>query len=318
MDKETSPDDEPAKEETAEKGEETTKKEPEPEVFEPIEFKLSGRKFVRNIVLFFVFLEFVGFLLDYFINYRKIIDIDPIRSLCNITREDCIQTWIGVTQTFLVGLTLWFIVILRKKQGASLWRLFGWSFLALFFTYMAFDDGTFFHERMGTAFDDIFDKPVPQGQEANIGNKMVDIFPSYYWQILYIPPLALTALFMIYFIWFEIRSFKSLFVVCVALGLFVAAVGLDFIEGLHRNHEWNIWGMLRSPELDLKTFELFGRSSFETMVHFGKSVEETIEMLANTLLWGVFLTYLVDKGGRQFSVEFTREAPMPEVAKEDG
>ena len=36
----------------------------------------------------------------------------------------------------------------------------------------------------------------------------------------------------------------------------------------------------------------FAKSGLTAVVHFSKSVEEFLEMLANTLLWVVFLRYL--------------------------
>ena len=40
------------------------------------------------------------------------------------------------------------------------------------------------------------------------------------------------------------------------------------------------------------TTERFRHTGYETLRHFSKSIEEAIEMLANTILWVLFLRHL--------------------------
>jgi hypothetical protein len=87
------------------------------------------------------------------------------------------------------------------------------------------------------------------------------------------------------------------------------AVGLDFIEGLERDHALNLYDRI-ADAYDFAAFtrERFKTSEFETLRHFSKAIEETLEMFAMTLFWVTFLTHWVrisprvvvnlDAGGR--------------------
>ena len=83
-----------------------------------------------------------------------------------------------------------------------------------------------------------------------------------------------------------------------ALSCLVVAVGLDFVEGLYEDHAWNLHaGLDRWLELDEFANEWFDKSGFAAVVHCSKSIEEFLEMLANTLLWVVFLRHLIGLSG---------------------
>jgi hypothetical protein len=78
-----------------------------------------------------------------------------------------------------------------------------------------------------------------------------------------------------------------------ALACLVLAVGLDFVEGLVPEHPWNLYTWIAERyELEPWTAMRFGESAYDTLRHFSKSLEEAIEMLANTLLWYLFLRHL--------------------------
>ena len=51
------------------------------------------------------------------------------------------------------------------------------------------------------------------------------------------------------------------------------------------------------------------RSGYDTLQHFSRSAEETLEMLANSLLWFLFLSNLprVASGGLQVRFEAKRD-----------
>jgi hypothetical protein len=58
---------------------------------------------------------------------------------------------------------------------------YGWTGIAVFFGYMGFDDGTRFHERVGTAFGVwVYGNAAPDTRARRI----LDVFPSYEWQVL--------------------------------------------------------------------------------------------------------------------------------------
>ena len=70
----------------------------------------------------------------------------------NTAREDGLASWFAVTQTLLIALTLWLIYSVAKAGRKPRAIVVGWLVLALFFTYMAIDDGAQIHERLGSTF----------------------------------------------------------------------------------------------------------------------------------------------------------------------
>ncbi|MEE8306691.1 MAG: hypothetical protein V3R81_05455, partial [Gammaproteobacteria bacterium] len=107
----------------------------------------------RLISLLFVVLlgaEVLFVLGDATINVERWVDSGPVRRLFNITREDGIASWFAIIQTWMLGLTAALLyAVVKAKDGAVSSRV-GWAILAIFFLYMAFDDGTQFHERIGS------------------------------------------------------------------------------------------------------------------------------------------------------------------------
>ncbi|MDM8549226.1 hypothetical protein QUF72_04075 [Desulfobacterales bacterium HSG2] len=256
---------------------------------ETVEIGIDTHRMIRNLFIFCIAFEIFLVILDAFINYGKFTDIGGIRRFCNIAREDSLASWFGTTQTFMVGLTVWMIALIVKHTSASKKQLIGWCVIAAFFTYMAIDDGSELHERMGSAF-----KAIAKRGDDSWMTSLLSIFPSYAWQIVFAPFFGIMGVFIAVFLWRELTWEKTRIFIILALTCFVIAVGLDFIEGLDKKHEWNIHTLIR------KKFEL----RKYTVRHFGKSFEEFIEMVGTTLFWTAFLSHLsilMHKGVRFFS-----------------
>lgn len=248
-----------------------------------VELSVDSKRLARGILVFCILAEIAFVALDYHVNYGKAIDIGPIRRIFNIAREDGLASWFGTTQTLLAGLTLWLIYLSVKHQGGLRWRAAGWLVLALFFTYMAVDDGAQLHERLGSAY-----QATKRGAGSSLG-----LFPSYTWQLVFLPFFGALGLFTFLFLWQELRATASRALLVVAISCLVLAVGLDFVEGLDRNHRWNLYSWIaQHRELEQWSTGRFAQPAFETLRHFSKSVEEAIEMLANSILWFLFLRYL--------------------------
>jgi len=221
--------------------------------------------------------------LDYHVNYGKLTEIGALRRFSNIAREDGLASWFGTTQTMLAALTLWLIFVLVRNEGGSKLRRRGWLTLALFFTYMAVDDGAEIHERLGSTYDAL------QPFEGSF----LESFPSYTWQLLFLPLFGAIGLFMLWFLWRELQGVGAKLTVAAAIACLVFAVGLDFIEGLEDDHPRNLYTWISErPGLDEWTRTRFEKSGRAAVRHFAKSMEESVEMLANTLLWFVFLAHL--------------------------
>ena len=258
----------------------------------PVTFPLNAAEFSRNLLIYCIFIEIFLVLLDVIFSYGNLIDIFSINRLANITRELGLASWFQTIQTFMVALTLWLILLVCKKDTQLAKSATGWRILVFFFLYMAIDDGTQIHERLGDVFRDLF--KVETGQEAiSWGSKLLEFFPSWPWQIIILPMLAGFGIFMFLFLWHQIKTATARKMLVLAVSFFIMAVCLDFIEGLPKEHGLNLYIWI------MNQFDL----SFYTVSHFGKSFEEFLEMLGMSLLWYIFVVHLfrLTKQGLLFS-----------------
>lgn len=221
--------------------------------------------------------------LDYFVNYSEWTNIGAIRRMCNMTREDGLASWFQITQTLLTGLTALLIWVSVRHRSNDRWHVRGWFVVAMFFLYLAVDDGAQVHERIGTAFDTLRERGVGPGV----------LFPSYAWQILFVPLLGAVGLFMFAFLWTAFGTVRGRMLVILAILFQVAAVGLDFQEGLAADHPLNVYSAIVS-RWDFTEFadRQFGETPFDTVTHFSQSLEEGIEMLSISLFWALFVRHL--------------------------
>lgn len=123
---------------------------------------------------------------------------------------------------------------------------------------------------------------------------LLDRFPSYAWQVLFMPLFSLVGALLVWFMWRELQDQGARLIVLIALVLLSSAVALDFVEGLDEDHPLNAYAYI-ADTFDWETYteSAFGRSTYEALAHFSRSIEEFIEMLANTLLWSVFLLHFM-------------------------
>jgi hypothetical protein len=257
--------------------------------------RLAGR-----VLLVCVLAETALLFLDYHVNYGRATDIGALRRLFNLAREDGLASWLGTTQTILTALTLWLTYRLARAKPTPRWRQAGWLALALFFTYMAIDDGAQLHERLASTVDAL--------TEDSSG--LLTSFPSYTWQILFMPLFGALGVFMLVFLWRELPTRASRLVLVSAIGCLSLAVLLDFFEGLEPDHALNLYSYVDdNTDLDLWAGERFDRSAYDTLQHFSRSSEETLEMFAGSLLWFVFLRNLVNVAPGGFQVRLKPRQP---------
>ena len=244
--------------------------------------RLDARHLVRELVLVMVGLEVLAVLLDLWLHCGEAIPSYELRELFDATREGGLSSWLAVTQAGLVALTVWAVVALYRHAGLPRAQRIGWTALAVFFTYLAFDDGTRLHERFGTAFDE------SAASEGGVGA----VFPSYYWQLLLGPFFAAMGLFMLVFLWRTLRERRLRLLLCGALALLALAVAMDFVEGLNPAHPLNLYAALAAPVgMEPHAQAVFGPGAYETAVHIAMALEESVEMTAMTMLWAVFLLH---------------------------
>ncbi len=243
-----------------------------------------------------VCVEFLVVLLDVWLYWGNMIPSPDLAKLFDSTSESGFGSWLAVTQTMLIAVTLWVMAAAIKSREVLGIRWVSWTVLALFFTYIAFDDGNQFHERIGAAFAD------SRASESGVGA----MFPSYYWQLLFGPFFVGMGVFLGVFLWRELRTASQRLLVGLAFALFTFAVALDFVDGLSPDHRLNLAVRLAADSgLEQLSSVLFGRTAFDTIVHLSRSVEESIEMLAMTILWAAFLMHLVDSFG-EVSIRFNK------------
>lgn len=266
----------------------------------PIKVELRPRRVLLSVFIACVLAEIIFFLLDWHVNYGRLIDISPIRNMVNTTREDAIASWFGITQTAFVAATLWLLFLTVRIRNGARFTVIGWLILALFFTYMSFDDGSKFHERVGTAYRIMQDRALVAAEEAAdelgadavVEDTVLDMFPSYPWQVVFLPAFGAMGLFMLVFLWREFGARFPRLLLLAGLGCFVIAVGMDFVEGLDEDHPLNVNSMIAElPGVEEYAEERFDRDGYEAVRHFQKSLEETTEMFGMTLLWIAFLRH---------------------------
>ena len=263
---------------------------PEEQRIAPVRVRIDTRRFARILIGLCVGAELLFVLLDYHVNFGRLTDIGRLRGFTNIANEGSLASWFGWTQTLGVALTLWLIYLGARQREPLRWRRRGWAILAGFFTFMAVDDGAQVHETVGT-----------------VANHVGDLnLPSFAWQFVVLPLFIGLGVFSLVFLWRVLEQRQSRWIVLAALSCFALAVGLDFIEGLDRDHPWNVHDWLtESVDFGDYTEYRFRASAYETSQHFARAVEEFLEMLGNTLLWYVFLGHLPQALG-ELHVRFTR------------
>ena len=238
-------------------------------------FSVDGSRVLWVVLLTCLIIEISLVYLDLVVNWRRGSDVGAIRRLFNITREDGLASLFAVLQTFMVALVVWVNYAVVRQNNRSQYVRWGWLLLALFFTYLAIDDGAAVHERLGTTADTVADQSVGW-------------FPSYTWQLVVLPFFAAMGLFMLLFLWRQLGSMANRLRILAALGCLALAVGMDFFEGLENGYQWLVQQSGSRPQ---------------TIRHFSKSIEEFLEMFAMTLLLISFIAHLADQT-RTIKLEF--------------
>lgn len=232
---------------------------------EPRHVEISQRTWLRRLFLGCLAIEVFIALADIFLNEFEWLPFSPMQRFFNITREDSLANWWSASQTLLVGLSLWAIFFLARLDGATRAVTRGWAILASFFTFMAVDDGSKLHERLGSSLYDF-------AERSNGEPTIFDAFPSYAWQLAIAPFFVLMGLYIAWFLWRELQARRERFMVFAALSLLAIAVALDFVEGTDE-----------------------GIFDVHVVEHFMKTGEEFLEMLANTVFLVLFLRVLTSR-----------------------
>jgi len=231
---------------------------------ELVSLSISTHQALWVIFLGCLTLELLFVLLDLVVNWQRGSTVGAIRRLFNITREDGLASLFSVIQTFVLAAVNWLIYVVVRQRQVRAGARRGWLVIAVFFTYMAIDDGAAIHERLGTAAD-------------TVATGFVSWFPSYTWHLVVLPAFAAMGVFILVFIWRQLPNRENRIRLLAAIACLGLAVVLDFVEGLDDGYRW-----------------LSAHTGWPTnaIAHFSKSLEEFLEMLAITLLLVTCLAHL--------------------------
>lgn len=225
-------------------------------------------------------IEIAIVLLDAFISEFDWIDIGAAQRLVNITREDGIPNFFSSFQALAVGFVLLLITLVVRGQsrGSKPKLVLGWGVVTGAFIYMGIDDATKLHERLGSIYTALVTDSAGEPKAGLLGG-VYEMFPSYSWQLVFGPLLVALGVFLVVFLLKQVPTQRLKVLILVALGMFAVAVATDFVEGLNN-------------ELPDRIADLFSTTS-QHVIHFSKSVEELLEMVATTTFLYVFLSTLM-------------------------
>jgi hypothetical protein len=251
-----------------------------------LHFKIAREDFVRRVFRMLVGVAAVLFLLDAIVNHGRLTNIGSIRRLFNMAKENALAAWFASAQTLLTGLVLWLVTAAARQAGFGKWRRRGWALLAGFFTYIAIDDAAGIHERVGTALAKIAERAADAGQDSLTG-RLLALTPSYEWHLIFGPVFGAMGVFILLFLWRELATRPQRLRLIAALGCYALAVGLDFVEGSEDVYE-----------------RLAASWPFQadTLSHFGRTIEEFLELLGTAFFLRAFLTYFL-QGTRRVEVK---------------
>lgn len=227
---------------------------------------IQARQFIKRVFYFCISVELGIALLDFFLNYLQWLPIRSLRKIVNITREEGIGNWFSSTQTLAIAILLfviWYVERDWAKAGnTDIRQTYGWGILGCCFTYLALDDATKMHERLGTAGEILAEEHNASG--------VFDWFQSYSWHIVVLPVLCIMGLYILWFLWKRLQDNTSRMLMISAFAVLAFAIFMDYFEGL-----------------DLPAYSSYSAT------HMMKLVEETLEMFGMTLFLVTFLRHLV-------------------------
>lgn len=228
---------------------------------------INSRRTLQIVFVFCVAIVVLLFFLDYVVNWHEGSSRESIRHMFDTTAEHSIAGWFAATLTFVVAIAAWVNVVLVRAIDSPVWRRTGWLVIALLFSYLSLDDGAAIHEHLGGGLK----------QTPVIGD-VIGAYASYSWHIVILPFFVAMGFFMLVFLWKELAHRNEKLGILAAFSCLALAVGQDFIEGTIEEYDW---------------FEAtYGMDPY-AILHFAKSLEESLEMLGMTIFLIVFLSHLM-------------------------
>ncbi len=184
--------------------------------------KISKKLLLKGFIIFWGIIILFLALADLYLNHYEWIDSRAIQRLVNITKDDGLSNWFSSVQLLAISIVLWIILFVLLYSKPYMIRQktekLGWGISALFFTYLAVDDGSKMHERVGTAFRNSIE--ARHEYNPSFISNLFDVFPSYGWQFVFVPIFGLIAIFMLFFLFKNLKT-KRQFILSVYLAFLV-------------------------------------------------------------------------------------------------
>ena len=225
---------------------------------------------------------------DAVFNFMNPFDSLQIRRIFNIAKEGSVPSFFSVF--LLVGVAFWafcFSWIHSARLGTL--RKWLWLFVGCLFLFLAVDDASQVHERLGSFFRKYVEAASESGQQ-HWGDGILDWHGSYSWHVAVLPFIALAGMGMFLFLWFELGDARGRGLLSLGIFCFVLAIGIDYLEGLD-----TFFVTIGKP---LNVSDYF-------IDHFCKLIEECLEMIGAVLIGGALLRHLLNSTSR---VEVTLQA----------
>lgn len=230
-----------------------------------LDFKLE------TVFAILVAIEIVLLLIDVLMSCCGFIEHGKLSVLFDITLEANIPTWFSSTQAVVTGLVA-LILARSRKQTAQRKQAIAWYLVGAFFIYLGIDDAAQIHERVSTFINDTMSKES-EGLIASI----LKYFPSYHWQIFFLPVFVIVGVYMMFTLYGELRQHQALLVFIIAMACYAVAVALDYIDGVSAYYNF----ILSHIQI-----------SFDELEHISRAIEEFLEMLGTTFFMMSFLLIL--------------------------
>lgn len=230
-----------------------------------LNLQLRHKLWIQKLFWILVTLAMVFYVLDLLVVFLPQFQKIPIQTIFNMSREDALAAWFASVQTLMTGFVLLAIFgIIRARR---------WLVLALFFVYLAVDDGAGIHEKLGSSFDLLAQNP----ESAPIFRAIQLWNPSFSWHLFFTPIFVGMGFFILLFLWRELAQKNLGLILLMALGCYSLAVGFDFVEGIASLHRTLGDVFFLEPK---------------NFAHLLRATEELLELLGTTFFLTLFLKYL--------------------------
>jgi hypothetical protein len=218
-------------------------------------------------------------LADHFGYHANFNGMNAVQAMFNMGAEDSLGGAFGILLTMVAAVLAWIGVFISTTSRR---RRAGWFAVAVLLTAMAVDDAGHVHERIGTIF-----RTWAESDGAPLW------FPSYAWQVVVAPVYGLLTVVGARFLWIELEPRPIRWAPVAAFACWVAAVGIDFVEGLDAHVAGHPYATFLKA-VDLRDFSLrhFDYQPFDMLLHFGRLLEESLETFA-VVLFGAAVIWLL-------------------------